>query len=86
VGAEAANSPDYLLVVYVHGWKHNAGWHDNTGMDDSDVENFRGALKQLSAAEIELSRRIEHGGVPRPARKIIGVFLDGGAPRSPRRH
>jgi pimeloyl-ACP methyl ester carboxylesterase len=55
---------DYLMVVFVHGWKHNAG------IEDTNVANFRGALTQLSATEIALSQK-----VGRPARKVIGIYL-----------
>ena len=66
---------DFLLVVYVHGWKHNAGWNEHSGEDDPDVTHFRTALKELSATEIELSRKSERNGVSRPPRKVIGVFM-----------
>jgi hypothetical protein len=76
VAAQAADtSCDFLLVVYVHGWKHNAGWNQSTGDDDPDVTHFRSALKELSATEIELSRKIEQNDVLRPPRKVIGVFM-----------
>ncbi len=60
----SGGTDDYLMVVFVHGWKHNAG------AEDSNVASFRQALTQLSATEIQLSNR-QH----RPARKVIGVFL-----------
>lgn len=59
-----AGTADYLMVVFAHGWKHNAG------AKDTNVANFREALLQLSETEIALSRK-----VGRPARKIIGVYL-----------
>jgi len=65
VDAETSNgSTDFLMVAFVHGWKHNAG------VTDTNVGNFRQALMQLSATEIELSRK-----VGRPARKIIGIYM-----------
>jgi pimeloyl-ACP methyl ester carboxylesterase len=55
---------DFLLVAFVHGWKHDAG------PKDSNVANFRLALAQLSAAETALSQK-----VGRPPRKVVGVYL-----------
>jgi len=69
------DASDFLLVVYVHGWKHNAGWSGRSGEEDGDVTHFRKALKELSATEIELSRTSERNHVARPPRKVIGVFL-----------
>ena len=60
---------DYLMVVFVHGWKHNAGF-DGNGVEDDNVAHFREALIQLSAVEIELSRKIG-----KPARTVIGVYV-----------
>jgi pimeloyl-ACP methyl ester carboxylesterase len=77
VDAETSGgSTDCLMVAFVHGWKHNAGFKDKRGskhdavIEDTNVVNFRHALTQLSATEIELSRK-----VGRPARKIIGIYL-----------
>ena len=74
---------DYLMVVFVHGWKHSAGWshdagcgYDGTftphpaGEEDSNVANFRSALKDLSAVEVELSRK-----TGRAARHVVGVYV-----------
>jgi pimeloyl-ACP methyl ester carboxylesterase len=75
VAVQAADMTcDFLLVVYVHGWKHNAGWDEKSG-DDSDVTHFREALQDLSRTEVELSRKIQSSGIPRPPRKVIGVFI-----------
>jgi len=60
---------DYLMVVFVHGWKHNAGF-DGNGVEDDNVAHFREALIQLSAVEIELGRKIG-----KPARTVIGVYV-----------
>jgi hypothetical protein len=76
VAAQAGDSAsDFLLVVYIHGWKHNAGWDSNSGKDDPDVTHFRKALEELSATEIALSRKEEQNNVSRPPRKVIGVFM-----------
>ena len=68
----SGGADDYLMVVFVHGWKHNAGFEgsSNRFVEDANVVNFRQALTQLSATEMEYSRRVQ-----RPARKVIGVYL-----------
>jgi pimeloyl-ACP methyl ester carboxylesterase len=70
----SAQTADYLLVVYVHGWKHNAGWSERAG-DDPDVTHFRAALQELSATEIALSRKSEAQGIARTPRQVVGVFM-----------
>jgi len=61
-GAAADN--DFLAVVFVHGWKHNAR------EGDDNLDNFRQVLERLSETERALSTA---QGVP--ARRVIGVFL-----------
>ena len=41
-----------LIVVFAHGWKHNASW------DDANVQAFRGALSEL--AELEQTYSAQH--------------------------
>ena len=53
-----------LMVVYVHGWKHNASW------DDENVKMFRTNLTDLAEIERQLSR--EGGWKPR---KVAGVYV-----------
>jgi len=50
-----------LIVVFAHGWKHNASW------SDSNVDTFRAALTGL--------QKVESGGKTEHPRKIIGVYL-----------
>lgn len=52
------------LVVFVHGWKHNASW------DDENVANFRTSL--LAASQVEASNEQELGI---KARRVIGVYV-----------
>ena len=65
VDSETSNgSNDYLKVVFVHGWKHNAS------EDDDNVSSFRATLLRLSATELAESRRIGE-----PARRVIGIYI-----------
>ncbi|HUS34039.1 MAG TPA: hypothetical protein VM680_01685 [Verrucomicrobiae bacterium] len=57
----ATNEP-VLLVVFVHGWKHNASEHDG------NVETFRRTLSGLALAENKSSTNA------RP-RKVMGVYV-----------
>jgi dienelactone hydrolase len=63
IDAEAAGG-DFLAVVFVHGWKHNAK------EGDDNLDHFRRVLQRLSETEHALSAA---QGVP--ARRVIGVFL-----------
>ena len=49
-----------LMVVFVHGWKHNASF------DDENVKMFRTNLTELA----EIERRLN----PRP-RRVAGVYV-----------
>lgn len=53
-----------LIMVYVHGWKHNAAW------DDDNVAMFRTNLTELAEMERQLSR--DGGGKPR---RVAGVYV-----------
>ena len=55
---------DFLAVVFVHGWKHNAQ------EGDDNLDHFRQVLARLAATEQALSAA---QGVA--ARKVIGLFL-----------
>ncbi|MEN8260686.1 MAG: esterase, partial [Pseudomonadota bacterium] len=63
LNAEAAKN-NLLMVVYVHGWKHNAA----PGNDN--VASFRKSLEELSKLESIASR--DEG---RQKRKVTGVYL-----------
>jgi len=55
---------DYLNVVFVHGWHHNAA------PSDDNVQLFRQVLQQLAATEQIV--RAKAGATPR---KLIGVYI-----------
>jgi pimeloyl-ACP methyl ester carboxylesterase len=52
------------MVVFIHGWKHSAA------PGDANIETFRKALANLSAADASVSRRSG-----RSPRRIVGVYL-----------
>ncbi|MEQ1601132.1 MAG: esterase [Methylophilaceae bacterium] len=60
---EAANK-DLLMVVFVHGWQHNAA------PEDGNIKTFRNVLTKLSMDEKHFS---EASG--QPARQVAGVYL-----------
>lgn len=62
--AELASSGDLLMVVFVHGWKHDAAH------DDPNIKTFRSALANLASAE----GRISTLGGSKP-RQLVGVYL-----------
>jgi hypothetical protein len=54
---------ELLIVVFAHGWKHSAA------PDDGNINTFRKALANLSAADAEVRKSNA------PARQVIGVYL-----------
>jgi pimeloyl-ACP methyl ester carboxylesterase len=60
---QSAND-DFIAVVFVHGWKHNAR------EGDDNIDHFRDALQRLSQTENALS-----GSQKLPARRILGIYL-----------
>ena len=61
---DAAQTQDLVIVVYAHGWNHNAS------ATDGNVLKFRQILDRLGILEKE-SAKIRH----RPERKIVGVYM-----------
>jgi len=55
---------EFLAVVFVHGWKHNAR------EGDDNLNHFRDVLNRLSATEAALS--LGQGVTPR---RVIGIYL-----------
>src|SRR5262249_33197635 len=53
-----------LMVVFVHGWKHNASF------DDDNVRMFRTNLTELT----EMERQLSHDTGIKP-RKVAGVYV-----------
>jgi hypothetical protein len=61
-----------LIVVFAHGWKHNASWNDG------NVNAFRAVLSELQ--ELETTNSAQHvtldgTPLPLPPRKVVGVYL-----------
>lgn len=63
--ALAAADEDAILVIYVHGWKHDAR------SDDSDLRVFATILDQLAYYEI---KQAEQQSPPQTPRRVLGVF------------
>jgi hypothetical protein len=57
------------ILVFVHGWKHNAD------VCDSNVEAFRDVLLELSGIEGQRVAHKKQTGASRPERKVIGVYV-----------
>jgi len=57
------NHDDLSIIVFVHGWKHNAR------SDDANVQEFRALLEAAGAEE---RNRAGEGGTPR---KVVGVYV-----------
>jgi hypothetical protein len=55
-----------LILVFAHGWKHNAAY------DDENVGSFRAVLKEMQDVENLNSAQSDP---PRPPRKIVGLYL-----------
>jgi hypothetical protein len=57
---------EYLnLIVYVHGWKHNAD------VGDDNLRKFRGLLKSTAVLEQMSSPQ----GSAHPPRKVVGIYI-----------
>jgi hypothetical protein len=56
-----SETPGVLVVVFVHGWRHNAD------VDDGNVQSFRGLLEKVSNPAVR--RRILGN------RKLIGIYV-----------
>ncbi len=55
---------DAVIIVFVHGWKHDAR------SDDENLRNFTDVLQQVVGAEEEQARA--QSGKPRP---VLGIFI-----------
>lgn len=56
-----AETHDLCMIVFVHGWKHNASY------EDGNVQDFRRLLRQV--AQVELERKSGER-----ARKVFGIY------------
>jgi hypothetical protein len=68
--AMRSDETDAIVLVFVHGWKHDAR------TDDENLSSFRLILSRTAKHEV-LSRTAEHeakpiGGLPRP---VLGIFV-----------
>jgi hypothetical protein len=66
-GAEPAE--DYLIFVFAHGWKHNAG------ACDSNVACFRRVLERYDILERASARLVGEERASRKPRQVVGVYV-----------
>lgn len=59
----------FLIMVYVHGWKHSAA------QGDSDLRSFRGLLEDLDRYEHQDAASGDKAGTRHCARMVVGVYV-----------
>src|SRR5262245_20039782 len=64
--AEEDKKQGLIIVVFAHGWKHNASW------EDDNVASFRGVLTDLQDVENKSCTETESS---RPPRKVVGLYV-----------
>jgi hypothetical protein len=64
IGTWMTNEKDAIIVVFVHGWKHDAR------TDDTNLSAFQGVLGKTVELELEQSARM--GALARP---VLGMFI-----------
>jgi hypothetical protein len=65
---DAKNRDKFIIVVYAHGWKHNAA------ADDSDVRDFQKLLERIDI--MEAGRVADEAADPKTKRrKVVGLYL-----------
>jgi hypothetical protein len=69
--ARRKNRNGAVVVLFVHGWHHNAAWNPATGVGDEHFMQFRRILMSLALREAE---RYGIGGIP-AGRRVVGVYL-----------
>jgi hypothetical protein len=60
-----ANDHPLLIVVFAHGWKHNAA------ADDTNVKSFRALLRKLAAADAAACTNAPHCR----DRQVVGIYM-----------
>ncbi len=63
----AAQKGNITLIVFIHGWKHNAR------TDDGNVEGFRRFLATAASVEDTIARK--PSAKPRAPRRVVGVYV-----------
>lgn len=58
---------DAIVLVFVHGWKHNAHADSKSNEEDDNITSFRRVLRSVSRNEV-----LRNSDAPR---KVIGVYL-----------
>jgi hypothetical protein len=63
----ACQDSEIILLVFVHGWKHNAHAGPEPGEEDNNITHFRDVLRSVSKTEYQQN--------PDSPRKVVGVYL-----------
>lgn len=64
---DIVSQENVILLVFVHGWKHNAHAGPGPGEEDNNITRFREVLGSVS-----LTERLQNPGAPR---KVVGIYL-----------
>jgi len=67
--AKRRNPNGVIMVLFVHGWRHNAAWDLPTGERDDHLREFQKILLRLSL------RESERYGPSSGGRRVLGVYL-----------
>ena len=81
--ARRANENGAVVVVFIHGWHHNARWDLAKDDGDSHFKAFRQVLEALTLREAE--RYTSHPRDPRElGRRVVGIYVGwNGDPAAP---
>jgi hypothetical protein len=69
--ARQANVNGVVVVVFIHGWHHNAAWDTTTNSGDQHFSEFRRVLMTLTLREAERKNNDKQS----ITRRVIGVYI-----------
>ena len=68
--ARRQNRNGVLVVLFIHGWHHNAAWNTQTNEGDAHFSEFRRILMSLALREAERYAPKGAGG-----RRVVGIYF-----------
>ena len=71
VQARRSNDNGALVVVFIHGWHHDASWNWTTDVGDAHFKGFRKLLTMLTLREAERYTNAGEG----IGRRVVGILL-----------